>query len=203
MTRKAGAADPSIYLWWIGAEAPPGGLLDEVRAHTGRVFGLTSRLWRGHERPPRAFDPARNQSSSTRILEWLVTAGPGEAHKVLAVTDMDLFIPVLTFVFGEAQLGGHAAVVSTARLVPSGSPIARGGRLLAARLTKEAVHEIGHSFGLVHCDLVRCVMSRSSSLLQVDAKSGGLCQDCWTRYLDLREHSGGPHDEGTHPYPGR
>lgn len=203
MKGKAGAPDPSIYLWWIGAEAPPGGLLDEIRPQVARVFGLTTRLWRGRERPAHAFDPVRNQHSSTRILEWLATTGPGDVHKVLAVTDVDLFIPVLTFVFGEAQLGGHAAVVSTARLVAPDSPVPPGGRLLAARLAKEAVHELGHSFGLVHCDLVRCVMSRSSSLLEVDAKHGGLCQDCWTRYLDLREYAGGPHDEGTHPHPGR
>lgn len=203
MTGKAGATDPSIYLWWIGAEQAPKGLLGMVRTHVGRVFGLTTRLWHGRERPPHAFDPARNQYLSTRILEWLLHTGPEDPHKVLALTDMDLFIPVLTFVFGEAQLGGRAAVVSMARLVPAGDSLLGGGRLLTARLSKEAAHELGHSFGLVHCDVVRCVMSRSSSLLEVDAKSGGLCHDCWTRYLDLREHPGGSHDEGPHPHPGR
>ena len=194
MKGKAGAPDPSLYLWWIGAEATPDGLLESVRGHMDRVFGMTTRVWHGRERPPHAFDSKRNQHSSTRILEWLLHAGPGAPHRVLAVTDMDLFIPVLTFVFGEAQLGGRAAVVSTARLEPAPTPALRGGRLLASRLAKEAVHELGHAFGLVHCDRVRCVMSRSSSLIEIDAKGGGFCDDCWTRYLDLREHPGSSHD---------
>lgn len=192
MMEKAGAPDPSLYLWWIGAEAVSDQLIEGVRGHVGRVFGLTTRVWHGLERPPHAFDPTRNQYSSTRILEWLLETAPGAPHKILAMTDRDLFIPVLTFVFGEAQFGGRAAIVSTARLEPAPAPV-RGGRLLAARLAKEAVHELGHAFGLVHCTLVRCVMSRSSSLLEVDAKGGALCHDCWTRYLDLREHPGSSH----------
>jgi len=192
MTGTTGVADRSIYLWWLGAEAVPNGLLEGVRGHVGRVYGMTTRVWHGRDRPSHAFDPKRNQYSSTRILEWVLQTGPATPHKVLAVTDMDLFIPVLTFVFGEAQLGGRVAIVSTARLNPTPSPL-RAEPLLAARLAKEAAHELGHAFGLVHCDLMRCVMSRSASLLEVDAKGGGLCHDCWTRYLDLREHPGGSH----------
>jgi archaemetzincin len=112
---------------------------------------------------------------------------------VVGVTDMDLFIPVLTFVFGEAQLGGRAAVVSTARLMPDGGMMLNG-RLLVARLAKEAVHELGHSFGLTHCDESHCVMSRSTSLIDVDTKNGGLCHDCWTHYLELREGAEATHE---------
>ena len=192
MSRRSAAPAP-ICLWWIGADSPPEGALDDVRAHVERVYGLAARLWQGPARPLHAFDPARGQLSSTRILEWLLDVGPGDARKLVGVTDMDLFIPVLTFVFGEAQLGGRVSVVSTARLMPSGGP-QTNGRLLVARLAKEAVHEIGHSFGLVHCDEVRCVMSRSASLIDVDTKNGGFCHDCWTRYLDLREATEGTHE---------
>ena len=68
---------------------------------------------------------------------------------MLGVTDRDLFIPILTYVFGEAQLGGRAAVVSTARLVEDVELF--GPQLLVERLAKEAVHEVGHAFGLLHC----------------------------------------------------
>ena len=78
-------------------------------------------------------------------------ASPGD--RVLAVTDVDLFIPVLTFVYGEAQLGGRAAVVSTARL--SVEPRAPTTPAVARRLVKETVHELGHTFGLLHCDAPR------------------------------------------------
>jgi archaemetzincin len=185
MTRRIGSAPP-IYLWWLGAEASPDGLLGLVGTHVERAFGLAVRRWRGAERPTGAFDARRGQTLSTGILEWLRASGPAPAYKLLGITDADLFIPILTFVYGEAQLGGRTAVVSTARLAPAGV-VRDDDRLLAARLVKEAVHELGHTFGLVHCADARCVMSRSASLTDVDVKGAGLCQDCWTRYLDLRE----------------
>ncbi len=102
--------------------------------------------------------------------------------RLLAVTDVDLFIPVLTFVFGEAQLGRQAAVVSIARLRDAAIP-----SLVTGRLAKEAVHEIGHTFGLVHCASATCVMARSPGLAAVDRKTDRLCADCRVRYQALRE----------------
>jgi archaemetzincin len=81
-------------------------------------------------------------------------------------------------------LGGTAAIVSTARLrEPPTEPLIR------ARLTKESVHEIGHTFGLVHCASHACAMARSPGLAAVDVKEDRLCHDCRTRYRELREHS--------------
>jgi archaemetzincin len=118
---------------------------------------------------------------------------------MLAITDADLFIPVLTFVYGEAQLGGRAAVVSTARLW-----VEPGGRqdpaLLTQRIIKECVHELGHTFGLLHCDTPGCVMTRSVNLIEVDAKSMTLCGPCEARYRELRERDG-HHEQGTHAHP--
>jgi archaemetzincin len=101
------------------------------------------------------------------------------------VTDVDLFIPVLTFVFGEATLDGDVAVVSTARLADE-----NGDRYLAARLAKESVHELGHTFGLIHCGDARCAMARSASLAHVDVKRAALCGDCRVR-LRERQLRGG------------
>jgi archaemetzincin len=163
--------------------------MEEVRAHVERVFGFPARLWTGLERPTGAFDPARGQHSSTLILRWLRTARPPEAYKVLGLTDADLFIPVLTFVFGEAQLDGAVAVVSAARLQPN--PRGRGvdRRMLTARLAKECIHELGHTFGLLHCTDPRCVMARSVTVFDVDAKQDALCQNCRLRFQEL-QHRG-------------
>ena len=98
---------------------------------------------------------------------------------MLGVTDRDLFIPILTYVFGEAQLNGRAALVSTARLVEDVELL--GPELLVERLAKEAVHEVGHAYGLVHCDTERCVMGRSPAVREVDAKSSELCGECRAR----------------------
>jgi archaemetzincin len=162
-----------------------------VAAHVERVFDHPTRLLRRRGHPEDSLDAARGQHASGRILAWLVARAPEQTGKILAITDVDLFIPVLTFVFGEAQLGGLAAVVSTARLNDDASRGDRARRL--ARLSKEAVHELGHTFGLLHCT-APCVMSRSASLEQIDAKRSGPCPDCRER---LREASLEESDDGT------
>jgi archaemetzincin len=179
------------YLWWIGAEAADGRLLSSVRLAVEETLDASVRMWHGRERPTDAFDPTRRQHSSTKILHWLVERRPEHAHKLLAVTDVDLFIPILTFVYGEAQLGGLAALVSMARLAMDG---ARNQGLLATRLAKECVHELGHAFGLIHCADQTCVMSRSVTILHVDAKRLSLCDSCWTRYRDHESKGNPDHD---------
>jgi archaemetzincin len=178
-----------IYLWWIGADAPDSRLIGSARSVVERTFARPVHLWNGHERPVDAFDPRRQQHSSTRILQWLLERRPETAHKVLALTDVDLFIPILTFVFGEAQLDGAAAIVSTARLRTNHG--SSNTRLLTARLAKECVHELGHTFGLIHCDRAGCVMTRSVNVLDVDAKTVSFCEDCWARYQELQHEERG------------
>jgi archaemetzincin len=156
-------------------------MIEHLRLHVGRAFGRPVQTWNGEARPLEAYDARRKQWYSTRILRWLLEAGPGRG-KVLALTDQDLFIPILTFVFGEAQLDGGAAVVSTARLL---DPAAAGDRrVVMERLAKESVHELGHAFGLVHCGTPGCVMGRSASVRDVDLKRGDLCPDCRTRLAE-------------------
>ncbi len=174
-----------IFVWWIGEAEEERDLVEHVRRHLGLAFERPVLAWDRPERPRHAFDPRRRQHSSGTILRWLGEAGPREG-KVLGVTDRDLFIPILTYVFGEAQLGGTAAVVSTARLAEDVALFGR--RLLVERLAKEAVHEVGHAFGLVHCGTPACVMSRSPAVLEVDEKSSELCGECRAR---LRELNGG------------
>ncbi len=170
-----------VYLWWIGEREADPRMIEHVRMHVERAFRVPVSIWTGAERPAEAFDARRKQHHSTRILKWLGNAGPHRG-KVLAVTDVDLFIPILTFVFGEAQLGGSAALVSSARLADP--PEVGDGRVVLERLAKESVHELGHAFGLVHCETPACVMGRSSSVRDVDRKRGDLCRDCRTRLAE-------------------
>ena len=178
---------PTIYLRWIGAKYMEPGLLEWLTFCVGRAFGVPVRTLDRAEGPADAFDPARGQFSSTQILRWTLAHHPEDALKVLSLTDGDLFIPVLTFVFGEAQVGGPAAVVSTARLRRTFDDRPASPTQVEARLTKECLHELGHTFGLVHCAEGTCVMSRSNSVLDVDQKRAALCRDCRQRLEDLME----------------
>ena len=169
-----------IRLWWIGEQPADGDLMELVAAHLGRQFDAEVQDGEPGGRPANTFDERRKQHSSRALLEWVIASRPPDADRVLALTDVDLFIPVLTFVFGEAQLGGNAAVVSTARL--RDQMTARAPKLLTARVLKECVHELGHTFGLVHCDSPQCAMARSGNTAAVDAKRLTLCPECEGKY---------------------
>ena len=189
-----------VLVLWIGPKDPAPELLEGVRRSVARDYGLPARALVSSERPEDAFDTRRGQHSSTRILAWLRDRHEG-AHRILGVTDVDLFIPVLTFVFGEAQLGGRAAVVSTARL--GDTPLIPGEQArIALRLQKEAVHELGHTFGLLHCADVRCAMARSPSLRHVDDKLPVLCRPCRVRSRERSEY-GDIHEQEEHSNPDR
>lgn len=127
--------------------------------------------------PAAALDERRGQYDSRRCLRLLLEDAP-DAPRILGMTGVDLFIPVLTFVFGEAQLGGRAAVVSTFRLRSEPYGIISPPERLLERAMKEALHELGHTRGLVHCDLADCVMRSSTYVEDIDAKPARFCGGC-------------------------
>ncbi|MGZ8798226.1 MAG: archaemetzincin family Zn-dependent metalloprotease [Thermoanaerobaculia bacterium] len=122
-----------------------------------------------------AFHSERNQYHSSAILERLSDHG----DIVIAITDVDLYIPILTFVFGEAHVEGPAAVVSYHRLRQQFYGLPADDGLTAERLAKEAVHELGHVLGLTHCDDYECVMAASHAVEWLDLKRTALCDLCW------------------------
>jgi archaemetzincin len=128
--------------------------------------------------PALAFDSYRNQYNSTMFLSLLLNSSNETEGRIIGITDYDLFVPVLTFVFGEAQLSGRAAVVSSFRLRPEYYGLKSDGILLESRVEKEAIHEIGHTFGLLHCRDVTCVMHSSTYAEEIDLKDNRFCQRC-------------------------
>jgi len=123
-----------------------------------------------------AHHPERNQYHSTAILEHLARFN-GDGI-VVGVTALDLYIPILTFVFGEAQLGGTCAVVSSHRLTQEFYGLPADRALLRERLAKVAIHEAGHTSGLTHCDDYDCVMAASHSVEWLDLKGAAMCCEC-------------------------
>ncbi len=132
--------------------------------------------------PPAAYNPDRQQYDADLILNRLCHRIRG-SHKVLALTERDLYTSSanLNFIFGLAQCPGRCAIVSVARLDPSFYRKRMNKKLLLERSVKEAVHELGHTFGLEHCPNQRCVMRFSNSVLEVDEKPASLCTECWRK----------------------
>jgi archaemetzincin len=128
--------------------------------------------------PHYAWDPNRGQYSSTLILREATKCRPPDAAKVLVLTERDIFIPMLSFVYGQAQLNGPVAVLSTARLRQEFYGLPPNRALFLVRLRKETLHELGHTFGLTHCRDRLCAMSLSTNIEQLDLKQAELCDAC-------------------------
>ncbi len=132
---------------------------------------------------PDAFDPNRRQYSSVALLKALMAHSAPPDAKVLGISERDLFIPMLTFVFGQAQMDGRYALVSTARLRQEFYGLPGAEALLHQRLMKEACHELGHTFALAHCSNAGCPMSLSTTIRHVDLKSTEYCEACAAHVL--------------------
>jgi archaemetzincin len=156
----------------------PADVLEGMETALGAAFRLPVRRAPPVAEPDGSLDPARGQWGSAELLKALVRRVPPGASRLLGVTERDLFVPVLSFVYGQAQLGGRVAVVSLARLRPEFHGLPPAPRELVRRAATEAVHEVGHTFGLVHCLDRRCPMSLSIDLPDLDRKTAGPCASC-------------------------
>lgn len=130
------------------------------------------------------YDPGRRQYNSSQILLQLIRSAPADALKILGVASVDLFIPILTYVFGEAQLNGIGALVSLHRLNNRLYGLPDNDQLLRERLNKEAIHELGHTFGLLHCSTPGCVLSPSTYVEDIDQKNDQVCHECRAHLSD-------------------
>ena len=168
----------------IGEVDSAGRLLEHLGVELREFFGHDTEVLPLLEEKDLWLDPLRNQVHSTPILERLSTLCPPEALKILAITRVDLFIPILTHVYGEAQLGGKACILSTYRLTDG---LCLDPEAFHCRIVKEAVHELGHTFNLRHCRDTTCVMHYCRSMKEVDRKSRTLCRYCAVLLKDERK----------------
>jgi archaemetzincin len=166
----------SIGIVSLGPIDPP--VVQQITAGLVRTFHYPVTLLDARPEPAFAYDERRGQYSSVLVLRSLLERLPGSTIRLLGITEKDLFIPMLSFVLGQAQLNGPVAIISTARLQQQFYGFPPDPGLLVARAEKEAVHEIGHTFGLTHCADVRCPMSLSNNVRHVDAKGPALCDAC-------------------------
>lgn len=166
-----------IELVAVGAGVGPD-RLDALSRDLARIFHTSSRVWTDVLDVRFAHNAARAQYHSTAILERLQSVSANGNSRLLGVTAVDLFVPIFTFVFGEAQLAGKCALASLYRLSEEHYGLPADEDKLRERLTKEAVHELGHTFGLQHCQDWQCVMASSHSVELVDVKSADFCEEC-------------------------
>jgi archaemetzincin len=158
---------PRITLLPVGN--PDRRALNDLARDLG-VTGFDVELAGRRALPQGAFDARRGQVHADALLGLALSV---RAEHVLAVTDVDLYAGNLNFVFGIAQPSGVACVISLFRLCLDADEERFRGRAL-----KEAMHELGHTFGLAHCADPRCVMWFSNTLEETDRKGVAYCPRC-------------------------
>lgn len=143
--------------------------------------------------PALAYHPERQQFHSSELLERIQSLVRPRDWRFLAIANVDLYIPILKYVFGEAQIGGPCAIVSTFRLRQEFYGLERDDSVLRQRLLKECIHELGHTLELRHCEDHRCVMASSHAVEWIDLRDTTFCDACRTRVaraLEMTEEPG-------------
>ena len=128
--------------------------------------------------PTPSYHPERQQFHSSEILQRMQSLVRPKDWRFLAVAEVDLYIPILKYVFGEAQMGGPCAVVSTFRLRQEFYGLDQDDSLLGERLLKESIHELGHTLHLRHCQDYQCAMASSHSVEWIDLRENRMCDAC-------------------------
>jgi archaemetzincin len=162
----------------------PAGMLQDLAPTLANTFHVPCEILPYPMNPRFAYHTERQQYHSSELLGHMQDHIRTKTWRVLGVAAIDLYIPILTFVFGEAQIGGPCAVVSAYRLRQEFYGLQADSNLLNERLIKESVHEVGHTLELVHCPDYRCAMAPSHAVEWIDLKEGALCPSCHARVLE-------------------
>ncbi len=160
-------------------------ILRRLRIALTKFFGLRAKVLRPQPLPEQTRHIVRQQYHSTQLLEYLLATNTSGALRVLGVTAVDLYIPILTFVFGEAQLNGQAAVISLYRPRGDADGTSPPQAVVLRRLLKLGIHELGHTFGLGHCREEGCLMGFAPTLEKLDHKNLAFCKYCQVLLADF------------------
>ncbi|MGC8787072.1 MAG: archaemetzincin family Zn-dependent metalloprotease [Anaerolineae bacterium] len=166
----------------------PAELLDHLASSLTSILGFPCSIAPSTPIPATAYDRRRGQYKGDDILTLLTRLEMPQAKRVLGIIDADCYTPGLNFIFGQARMHGRDAFIALPRLRQSFYGLPEDATLFKERVLKEAVHELGHTYGLGHCPDPKCVMHFSNSLLDTDIKGAEFCTHCQAKWKDA--HSG-------------
>jgi archaemetzincin len=161
--------------------------LDRLAVCLEERFLVTARVERSLVVPRSTLNATRGQLFVATLMSKVQRAHPDPGALSLALTDFDLYKTSHRFVFGDADDEQGVAVVSIHRLRSEFYCEPSDANLLFQRALKEAIHELGHAFGLKHCYNARCAMYYSNSIFETDNKMPHFCEIC-DRRLNRTRH---------------
>jgi archaemetzincin len=149
---------------------------------TGELF-VNVQIKEGHLDVSEFYDAARRQYNANELLMQIEANYATDEVKTIGLFNVDLYIPIFTYIFGQAFLNGRSGIVSVFRLSNERYGMPADDKLLMERAGKEIIHELGHTLGLIHCYDTDCVMRSGSYVEDIDQKSGSFCGDCRGKLL--------------------
>jgi archaemetzincin len=153
-------------------------ILERVVPDITQEFSYPVRTKSGNLDLSEFYDPSRRQYNGSMLLKKIDNEFATDSSKTLGLFNIDLFIPILTYIFGQAFLNGRMGIASIYRLSNERYGIKNDDKILLERFRKEAIHELGHMFGLIHCSDPVCVMRSSTYVEDIDQKNHSLCSTC-------------------------
>jgi archaemetzincin len=154
--------------------------LEEIVEDVTREFPFPVNVEESHIDVSTFYDPARKQYNGNQLLKEVDSRVHSNSLKTIGLFRVDIFIPILTYIFGQAFLLGRAGIASIYRLKNEYYGMKPDEKLLLERFSKEIIHELGHTFGLKHCHIPTCVMISSTYVEDIDQKSANFCIKCRT-----------------------
>lgn len=152
--------------------------LERIAESVRAEFQVSVKLKEAHMDLSDFYDASRRQYNGNKLLKRVATMQQSDHEIVIGLFQVDLFIPILTHIFGQAVLDGHTGIASIYRLVNERYGLPPDNEMLLARFRKEVIHELGHTFGLIHCNSPKCVMRSSTYVEDIDMKDYRLCKYC-------------------------
>jgi archaemetzincin len=155
-------------------------LLDRIASDITIEYQWPVRFMENHMDLTEFYEPVRRQYDGNKLLKLMDSMSPPDALKTIGLFRVDLFIPILTYIFGQAIFNGKTGIASLYRLRNEQYGIKKDDAILFERFRKVIIHELGHTFGLVHCYVPNCVMRSSTYVENIDQKRYNLCPKCRT-----------------------
>jgi archaemetzincin len=167
---------PCIIFFTVGTFDEP--CLDRLGKHLEDTYQLAVTRFSSNLDLEQFYDATRRQYNANQMLQHLNAIEEYKADYKLLLVQVDIFIPILTYIFGQAVYKGKAGVISLFRLRNEQYGLKPDSNLLTKRFWKVISHEIGHMLGLVHCHMPTCVMRSSTYVEDIDQKHIQLCVHC-------------------------
>lgn len=152
--------------------------LEKLAGEVEREYRVPVDIEENHIDLSEFYDPMRRQYDGNSLLKKIDSIPSSPVFKKIGLFRVDLFIPILTYIFGQAAFKGTTGIVSLYRLRNEQYGMKKDEALLFDRFRKIVIHELGHTFGLIHCYIPTCVMRSSTYVEDIDQKSHNLCVRC-------------------------